>query len=366
MSSSAAKRDRFLSLWPSIQTTLLEHLKSHNMPQTAIDWYSQNLAYNTPGGKLNRGLSIPDTVAVLYGRELTDEEYEKAGILGWCVELLQAYFLVADDVMDTSITRRGQECWYRREGVGMIAINDSFMLEAAIYHLLKVHFKKESYYVDLLELFLETTFQTEMGQLIDLITADEVHVDLDKFSLEKHSKIVIYKTAFYSFYLPVALALRFAHIPDSYVSPSTGKTIEPYKTSLAILLPLGEYFQVQDDFLDATAPPEVLGKIGTDIIDNKCSWCINIALQRVSPAQRKVLDEHYGKKPSGGESEQKVQAIYEEIGLKGIYEAYEKDVVRKLQSMIETEVPEEARGVQGVLRRELFSLFMGKIVGRSK
>lgn len=57
--------------------------------------------------------------------------------------------------MDASITRRGQPCWYRVPKVGNIAINDSFMLEAAIYHLLKVHFRKEKYYVDLLEIFLE-------------------------------------------------------------------------------------------------------------------------------------------------------------------------------------------------------------------
>lgn len=67
--------------------------------------------------------------------------------------------------MDASITRRGQECWYRVKetgikpvsSVGMIAINDAFMLEGAIYHLLKAHFKKESYYVDLLELFHEVS-----------------------------------------------------------------------------------------------------------------------------------------------------------------------------------------------------------------
>ena len=33
---------------------------------------------------------------------------------------------------------------------------------------------------------VQTTFQTEIGQLIDLITAPEDHVDLSKFSLEKY------------------------------------------------------------------------------------------------------------------------------------------------------------------------------------
>jgi farnesyl diphosphate synthase len=41
--------------------------------------------------------------------------------------------------------------------VGNIAINDSFMLEAAIYYLLKKHFRQQTYYVDLLELFLEVS-----------------------------------------------------------------------------------------------------------------------------------------------------------------------------------------------------------------
>lgn len=35
-----------------------------------------------------------------------------------------------------------------------------------------------------MEVFLETTWQTEIGQLIDLITAPE-EVNLDKFSLER-------------------------------------------------------------------------------------------------------------------------------------------------------------------------------------
>ena len=57
--------------------------------------------------------------------------------------------------MDQSVTRRGQPCWYRVEGISYIAINDSFMLEGAIYFLLKKHFRADSCYVDLLELIYD-------------------------------------------------------------------------------------------------------------------------------------------------------------------------------------------------------------------
>ena len=40
--------------------------------------------------------------------------------------------------------------------------------------------------------FLQTSFQTEMGQLVDLITAPEEHVDLNKFSLEKYERLLIF------------------------------------------------------------------------------------------------------------------------------------------------------------------------------
>jgi len=84
---------------------------------------------------------------------------------------------------------------------------------------LKKHFKKDSYYVDLIELFHETTYQTELGQLLDLITAPEDDVNLSKFSIEKHSFIVVYKTAYYSFYLPVALAMHMVWFISKSLRP---------------------------------------------------------------------------------------------------------------------------------------------------
>ena len=87
--------------------------------------------------------------------------------------------------MDASITRRGKPCWYRKEEVGMVAINDSIMIEMCIYQLLRKHFKSHPAYVEMIELFHETTFQTEVGQMMDLLTAPENNVDLSKFSINR-------------------------------------------------------------------------------------------------------------------------------------------------------------------------------------
>lgn len=65
---------------------------------------------------MNRGLVVVGVQKIFKEKEglnLTNEEYCKACILGWCLEWVQAFFLVADDVMDASITRRGKPCWYR-------------------------------------------------------------------------------------------------------------------------------------------------------------------------------------------------------------------------------------------------------------
>jgi len=61
---------------------------------------------------------------------------------------------VADDIMDGSSTRRGQECWYKKAGVGMIAVNDGIMLETCIYTLLHQHFQNHPNYAGFLDAFI--------------------------------------------------------------------------------------------------------------------------------------------------------------------------------------------------------------------
>jgi farnesyl diphosphate synthase len=288
---------------------------------------------------------VIDTTRILLGRDLSENEYFHAAALGWMTELLQAMFLVLDDVMDASTSRRGQPCWYLVPDVGMIAVNDAPMLESAIYILLKKHFRIHAAYVDLLEIFHEVACQVELGQTYDMIVAKR---DLNSFDMDTYLGIVTYKTSYYSFYLPVALAMLY-----------TGRSSPDNLTQARdILLPMGAYFQIQDDYLDNFADPELLGKLGTDIQDGKCSWLIVQALRRCNEEQLVVLQENYGKKD--GNCEKRIKELYDELQLAGVYQTYEETAVAEIEGLI-ANVDEK-----GGLKKDVFVAFLNKIQKRSK
>jgi farnesyl diphosphate synthase len=133
---------------------------------------------------------------------------------------------------------------------------------------------------------------------------------------------------------------------------------------LDILVPLGEYFQVQDDYLDYAGTPEQIGKIGTDIMDNKCSWCINTALARANDAQRAILDDNYGRKDSA--SEARVKEVFAEIGLDAFYSEYEADAYARINALIDAVPETRSPNGEDVLRRDVFRVFLEKIYKRTK
>lgn len=139
--------------------------------------------------------------------------------------------------MDKSEMRRGKPCWYKAvaltdKAVGLTAINDAFLLESCVFNLLRSHLRDKPYYLNCLELFLDVTRRTEWGQALDL---EAEGLELAQYSMDRYNSIVVNKTAYYSFYLPVALALHVAG-RDSQNELESAKTL---------LLKIGHYFQVK-------------------------------------------------------------------------------------------------------------------------
>ncbi|KAK9301596.1 hypothetical protein QLX08_006041 [Tetragonisca angustula] len=219
-----------MAVWPDILRDLTTANRHNDMPDVT-KWLAKVLQYNVPSGGKHRALMVVQAYkSFVPPDQLTEENLRLARILGWCTELLQAFFLVADDIEDHAVMRRNQPCWYLCNGIGLTAINDSIMIEMSLYELLKKYFKTKECYLDLIEQFLS------------------------------------------------------AGIKDP----------EMYRQAKTILLEMGHLFQVRDDYLDCYGDVKSTGKVGTDIPEGKCSWLITVALQRATPEQRKILEECYG------------------------------------------------------------------------
>lgn len=231
----AQERQDFIQHFSQIVKVLTEEDTGHPETGDAIAQLKEVLEYCAIRGKYLRGL----TVLVAFW-ELSEPRKQDADSLrwamteGWCVELLQAFLLVSDNLMDAFFTRGGQICWYQKPGIGLAAIHDAFLLEACIYRLLKLCCWEQPYYLNLIELFLQSPYQTEIGQTLDLITAPQDSVDLGRFTEKRYRSIVKYKTAFYSFCLPIAAAM--------YVVDIDGK--KEHTDARKILLEMGEFFRV--------------------------------------------------------------------------------------------------------------------------
>lgn len=166
--------------------------------------------------------------------------------------------------------------------------------------------------------------------------------------LERYDGIVKYKTAYYTFCLPTRCAMYLAGINDPTVHAEVEKP----------LLKIGHYFQVQDDYLDCYGDPNVIGKIGTDIQDGKCSWLIVMALEHASKKQLKTLKENYNIDKQ--ESIDKVKRVYKELNMEGMYHKYEDCVYKEILEYIEKITK------LSVVPGEVFYSKLNKIYKRSK
>ena len=333
--------------FPSIKQefrSILEDVCDRNdMPEAIAsriyDYYSRCLECNVMGGKLARAQTVCKTLVFCSADEPenVDAKMKAALVLGWAVELLQAVFLIEDDVMDGGETRRGKPCWYRYPDVGMSnAINDGLLLEQVLYEMIEVNEQTKPMYIKAHRALRDASIRTVLGQHLDTHPPTSVL----EFTRDQWLSVVRFKTAFYTFVLPCELGILVSGKQFSAADLATLRQV---------CLLMGELFQAQDDMLDCYGDPAFTGKVGRDIEEGKCTWLWYTAMELL-PAGHVLRDELISLYSSAEKSTDpslalRVKAIYREIGLEAKFAEFLNHILEKLSSSIAGFEAEELRNL---------------------
>jgi geranylgeranyl diphosphate synthase, type I len=202
--------------------------------------------------------------------------------LGCALELLHAFALVHDDVMDDSDSRRGLPTVHaavadRHRGADWAGPSDHYGRAAAIL----VGDLAHAYADDLLrqaapelaDVWQELRIEVNLGQFLDLAAAAQ----RDRAATTAHT-IARYKSGRYSVEHPLRLGARLAGRPDLA------------DALLGYGEPVGRAFQLRDDVLGCFGDPALTGKpVGSDLREGKATLLIAEAFARAAPADAERL-----------------------------------------------------------------------------
>lgn len=212
-----------------------------------------------------------------------DPDDRRVADAGAAFELLHAFALIHDDVMDGSSRRRGlptahveligrhaSDGWRgesRRFGEGVAVLVGDL---AHVYaDRLLVEFPREA-----LEIWNELRVELMVGQLLDMYGTARADTDHDAARL-----IARYKSGKYTIERPLHLGAALA----GRLAPLAA-TLSDYGD------PLGEAFQLRDDLLGAFGDPERTGKpVGDDLREGKPTPLLTLALERAGPGSADLV-----------------------------------------------------------------------------
>ena len=240
------------------------------------------------------------------GGDPTDELVIDAGA---ALELLHAFALFHDDVMDGSLTRRGEPTTNakfeashganklagesRRFGDGVaILVGDL----AYVYSDQLMRNASPQAWTIWNELRIELNF----GQYLDMLGSA-----MNERRREKAERICRYKSGKYTIERPLHLGALLA-------APTLGDELIPVLSTYG--LPLGDAFQMRDDVLGAFGDTAITGKpVGDDLREGKPTPLMAIATARANAAQLKEL-QLVGNQDLAPEQIARVQEVIRETG----------------------------------------------------
>jgi geranylgeranyl diphosphate synthase type I len=228
---------------------------------------------------------------------------------GAAFELMHAFALFHDDIMDGSLTRRGERTTHevhkerhttdrlagdaRRfgDGVGILVGDLAFVYADSML----VGSSPQVW-----SMWNELRIELNVGQYLDMLGSART-----ERSRAKAERICRYKSGKYTIERPLHLGALLAG-PDN-----ADQLLAAYS---AYGLPLGDAFQMRDDVMGAFGDPVVTGKpVGDDLREGKPTPLMAIAVARADAAQRRVLDR-VGAGPLSDVEVADVQAVIRATG----------------------------------------------------
>lgn len=215
-----------------------------------------------------------------------------------------------------------------------------------MYQILKICFHDHPNYQQLFELFQNIVMEYSLGKLID-----SAKLPAEDYNMDTYVKITVMKTSSYTFYLPIAAAYIYMNKGDE----GTLKKIK----ELSELF--GEYYQIQNDYLDCYGSPVKTGKVGTDIENNRCTWLLIKCVELCTDEEKKTLYENVGK--PGDKEKEIIKNLYKKYNIQGLYKAVEDEKKKYLFNIIR--IIEENIEKSG-LNKEFFKDLLEHIYHRDK
>jgi geranylgeranyl diphosphate synthase type I len=265
------------------------------------------------------------------------------------LELLHAFALVHDDVMDGSLRRRGAPAVHvgfeelharrgwrgegRRFGEGMAVLVGDLAITYADQLLVGAP-------IDVTSVFGELKLEMVIGQCLDLLGSAQGRLDVDEAR-----QVALLKTAKYSVERPLHLGGALAGRLHELAGPLS-----------AFGLPLGEAFQLRDDLLGAFGDAGVTGKpVGEDFREGKPTVLLAVARRRAAErgdaAALAAFDE-VGSPELDAAGARRVGEAVERTGARAAVEAMVEDLVGRACAALEAApLRPEAREVLGELAR---------------
>ena len=202
--------------------------------------------------------------------------------LGAGLELLQAFALFHDDVMDGSLTRRGMPTAHVREVERHTSAGwrgearrygEAVAILAGDVALVMSDVLLSDIGPGVRSLWNELRIEVNLGQFLDVVGTARGEV-----GLETAERIVDYKTARYTIVRPLQMGSALAggeHLIGTLAEVGT---------------PLGMAFQLRDDLLGAFGEPDLTGKpVGDDLREGKPTPLLARARALATPDQVEVL-----------------------------------------------------------------------------